>query len=183
MPKWITQVGCPYCGSSCDDLEVLVSDDGKKVLETRNACVIGNEIFHHASSPNRPTRPRMRQEDGTVKEVTYDEAIDYTAKTLLKAKKPLIYGFGSTNCEGMSAVARVAEKAGAVLDNCASICHGPSFLAIFDNGYPSCTLGEVKNRADVVLFWGCNPMHAHPRHTSRYSIFPRGFFTTKGNMQ
>ena len=64
----------------------------------------------------------------------------------------------------MAAVGRVAEKGGAVLDNCASICHGPSFLAIFDNGYPSCTLGEVKNRADVVVFWGCNPMHAHPRH-------------------
>ena len=76
-----------------------------------------------------------------------------------------IYGFGSTNCEGMSAVARVAEKAGAVLDNCASICHGPSFLAIFDNGYPSCTLGEVKNRADVVVFWGairCTPTPATP---------------------
>ncbi|OPY43366.1 MAG: Formate dehydrogenase subunit alpha [Methanoregulaceae archaeon PtaU1.Bin222] len=183
MPKWITQVGCPYCGSSCDDIECLVSDDGKKILETRNACVIGNEIFHHVSSPDRPKRPRMRQPDGSMKEVTYDEAVDYTAKALIKAKKPLIYGFGSTNCEGMSAVARVAERAGAVLDNCASICHGPSFLAIFDNGYPSCTLGEVKNRADVVLFWGCNPMHAHPRHTSRYSIFPRGFFTTKGQMQ
>jgi formylmethanofuran dehydrogenase subunit B len=26
-------------------------------------------------------------------------------------------------------------------------------------------------------------MHAHPRHTSRYSIFPRGFFTPKGQMQ
>jgi formylmethanofuran dehydrogenase subunit B len=183
MPKLITQVGCPYCGSSCDDIEVLVSDDGKKILETHNACVIGNEIFHHAMNPNRPKRPRLRQEDGTFKEITYDEAIDWTAKTLLAAKKPLIYGFGSTNCEGMSAVARVAEKTGAVLDNCASICHGPSFLAIFDNGYPSCTLGEVKNRADVVVFWGCNPMHAHPRHTSRYSIFPRGFFTNKGHMQ
>ncbi|MCC7565877.1 MAG: formylmethanofuran dehydrogenase subunit B [Methanomicrobiaceae archaeon] len=182
MPKLITQVGCPYCGASCDDLEVLVSDDGKKILETRNACVIGSEIFHHATNPNRLKKPRLRQPDGSFKEIEYEEAIDYTAKALLNAKKPLIYGFGSTNCEGISAVGRVAEKAGAVLDNCASICHGPSFLAIFDNGYPSCTLGEVKNRADVIVFWGCNPMHAHPRHTSRYSIFPRGFFTSRGQM-
>jgi len=121
MPKLITQVGCPYCGASCDDIEVLVSDDGKKILETRNACVIGNEIFHHVSNPDRPKKPRMRQPDGSMKEISYDEAVDFAAKTLLKAKKPLIYGFGSTNCEGMSAVARVAEKAGAVLDNCASI--------------------------------------------------------------
>ena len=127
-----------------------------------------------------PTTPPAR---GSMKEIPYEEAIDYFAKTLLAAKKPLIYGFGSTNCEGMSAVSRIAEKTGAVLDNCATICHGPSFLAMFDNGYPSCTLGEAKNRADVVVFWGCNPMHAHPRHTSRYSIFPSGYFTGKGQMQ
>ncbi|MCL2460167.1 MAG: formylmethanofuran dehydrogenase subunit B, partial [Euryarchaeota archaeon] len=30
-------------------------------------------------------------------------------------------------------------------------------------------------------FWGCNPAHAHPRHMSRYSIFPRGYFTGKGH--
>ena len=183
MPKLITGVGCPYCGSSCDDLEVLVSDDETKVLEVRNSCIIGSNLFHHANDPTRPKLPRMRQPDGSMKEIPYEEAIDWMAKTMLAAKKPLIYGFGSTNCEGMSAVGRIAEKSGAVLDNCATICHGPSFLAIFDNGYPSCTLGEAKNRADVVVFWGCNPMHAHPRHTSRYSIFPRGYFTQKGQMQ
>ena len=123
----------------------------------------------------------MRQPDGTYKDITYEEAIDFTARMLIKAKKPLIYGFGSTNCEGQAAAGRVAEEAGAVLDNCASICHGSSFLAIFDTGYPSCTLGEVKNRADVVIYWGSNPAHAHPRHMSRYGVFPRGFFTSKGH--
>ena len=158
MPKLITQVGCPYCGSSCDDIEVLVSDDGKKILEVHNACVIGTRSLHHAM---KPTRPKMTADCASLtdpcKEISYDEAVDYTAKTMLEAKKPLIYGFGSTNCEGMSAVGRVAEKAGAVLDNCASICHGPSFLAMFDNGYPSCTLGEVKNRADVSYSGAATP--------------------------
>ncbi|RXE57027.1 formylmethanofuran dehydrogenase [Methanoculleus taiwanensis] len=181
MPKKIENVGCPYCGVCCDDLVVTVSDDGRHVLEVENACAIGNEIFHHASGDNRIKLPRLRQPDGTYKDISYDEAVDYAAKVLVKAKKPLIYGFGSTNCEGMAAAAKVAEKAGAVLDNCASICHGSSFLAIFDNGYPSCTLGETKNRADVIVYWGSNPAHAHPRHMSRYSIFPRGFFTGKGH--
>lgn len=181
MAKVITGVGCPYCGASCDDIEVTISDDGKKVLEVRNACAIGNQVFHHASTPGRITSPRLRQPDGTYKDISYEEAIDRAAHVLMAAKKPLIYGFGSTNCEGMSAAGKVAEKAGAVLDNCASICHGSSFLAMFDNGYPSCTLGEVKNRADVIVYWGSNPAHAHPRHMSRYSIFPRGFFTGKGH--
>ncbi|MEG3055388.1 MAG: formylmethanofuran dehydrogenase subunit B [Methanoculleus sp.] len=180
MVKKIENVGCPFCGVCCDDLVVTVSDDGKKILEVENACVIGSTVFHRAMS-ERHTLPRLRQPDGTYKEISYDEAIDYAAKVFHNAKKPLIYGFGSTNCEGMAAAAKVAEKAGAVIDNCASICHGSSFLAIFDNGYPSCTLGEVKNRADVIVYWGANPAHAHPRHMSRYSIFPRGFFTGKGH--
>ncbi len=34
--------------------------------------------------------------------------------------------------------------------------------------------------SDVIVFWGCNPVQAHPRHMSRYSSFARGFFTEKG---
>ncbi len=41
-------------------------------------------------------------------------------------------------------------------------------------------MGEVKNRADTVIYWGCNPMHAHPRHMSRYPVFARGYFRPKG---
>lgn len=180
MPKVIENVGCPYCGCSCDDVRVTVSDDGKDILEVENVCAIGTEIFKHGCSKDRLKLPRLRQRDGSMKEISYDEAIEWAAQHLIEAKKPLMYGFGSTNCEGQAAAARVMELAGGMLDNCATICHGPSFLAIFDNGYPSCTLGEVKNRADVIVYWGSNPAHAHPRHMSRYSIFPRGFFTGKG---
>ncbi len=47
-------------------------------------------------------------------------------------------------------------------------------------GVPGCTLGEVKNRADTILYWASNPMHAHPRHMSRYTTFTRGYFRRKG---
>ena len=115
------------------------------------------------------------------KEITYDEAIDWTAKMLVKSRKTLMYGWASTSCQAMSIGHEIAEKVGGIVDNCATVCHGSSLIAIEDVGVPSCTLGEVKNRADRVIFWGCNPAHAHPRHMSRYSIFPRGFFTTKGH--
>ena len=45
MTKVITDVICPFCGTLCDDVEVTVSDDGKKLLEVANACVIGTEKF------------------------------------------------------------------------------------------------------------------------------------------
>ena len=66
------------------------------------------------------------------------------------------------------------------MDNTASVCHGPSLLAIQDVGAPTSTLGEYKNRADLVVFWGCNPVHAHPRHLGRYSEFVRGYFRKDG---
>ncbi len=181
MTKLVTDIICPFCGTLCDDLEVEVSDDGKKIIKVMNACAIGAEKFLHAQSPDRITRPRMKQADGSWKEVTYDEAAKYTAKILCDAKKPLMYGWSSTSCEAQATGHMIAEKVGGVVDNTATVCHGPSLIAVHDVGIPSCTLGEVKNRADRVIFWGCNPAHAHPRHMSRYSIFSRGFFTTKGS--
>jgi formylmethanofuran dehydrogenase subunit B len=180
MTKVMTDVVCPFCGTLCDDLEIGLSDDGKQILEVYNACAIGTEKFLHSQAKDRVTRPRLRQEDGSWKEVSYDEAVEYTAQMLVKAKKPMMYGWSSTNCEAQSMGHEIAEMVGACVDNTAAVCHGTTLIAVQDIGLPSCTLGEIKNRADRILFWGCNPAHAHPRHMSRYSIYPRGFFTGKG---
>ncbi|MDD3574348.1 MAG: formylmethanofuran dehydrogenase subunit B, partial [Methanospirillum sp.] len=74
MPKVIENVGCPYCGCACDDVRVTVSDDGKDILEVENVCAIGNEIFKHGCSEKRLNLPRLRQPDGTMKEISYEEA-------------------------------------------------------------------------------------------------------------
>jgi len=99
---------------------------------------------------------------------------------LVKSRKTLMFGWINTSCQAMSAGHAIAEKVGGIVDNGATVCHGPSLIAIEDVGITTCTLGEVKNRADCIIFWGCNPAHVHPRHMSRYSIFPRGFFTKEG---
>ena len=184
MSKTVTDVTCPFCGTLCDDLIVTTDDAGKKILGIDNACAIGAEKFLHSSDlSHRVTRPRKMQDDGTFKEITYEEAIEHTAQILSKAKKPLMYGWSSTSCEAQSVGAEIAEKCGAIVDNTAAVCHGTTLIAVQNVGIPSCTLGEVKNRADRIIFWGCNPAHAHPRHMSRYSIFPRGYFTGKGAKQ
>ena len=87
MTKTITDVICPFCGTLCDDVEVVVSDDGKQLLEVYNACVIGTEKFLHSQSKDRVTRPRMHQPDGTWKEVSYDEAVRIYCTDACKGKK------------------------------------------------------------------------------------------------
>jgi len=43
-------------------------------------------------------------------------------------------------------------------------------------GKVTCTLGEVKNRADFIIYWGGNPAECHPRHFSKYTITQKGKF-------
>lgn len=47
-------------------------------------------------------------------------------------------------------------------------------------GKVGCTLGEVKNRADFLIFWGGNPAECHPRHFTKYSLTPKGKFVPNG---
>jgi formylmethanofuran dehydrogenase subunit B len=44
----------------------------------------------------------------------------------------------------------------------------------------SCTLGEVKNRADFIIYWGGNPAECHPRHFTRYTLTQKGKFIPNG---
>jgi len=47
-------------------------------------------------------------------------------------------------------------------------------------GKVTCTLGEVKNRADFIIYWGGNPAECHPRHFTKYSLMPKGKFVPRG---
>ncbi|TRZ88226.1 MAG: formylmethanofuran dehydrogenase subunit B [Methanosarcinales archaeon] len=172
----ITDALCPFCGCMCDDITVNVENN--KITEVKHACKVGAaKIMGH----HRIKAPMMRTDKkGEFKEVSYDEAIEAASKILADSKRPLLYGWASALCEVHKKGILLAEELGAIIDNTATVCHAPSTLAVHEKGLPSATLGQVKNRADVVVFWGSNPVQAHPRHMGRYSVFAKGLFTEKG---
>ncbi|MDO8870163.1 MAG: formylmethanofuran dehydrogenase subunit B [Methanobacteriaceae archaeon] len=172
----VKNVVCPFCGTLCDDIICKVEND--EIVGTYNACRIGHSKFVHTEGAMRWKTPMIRQGDEFV-ETTYDDAIEKAAQVIAGSKKPLMYGWSCTDCEAQAVGVELAEVSKAVIDNTASVCHGPSVLALQDTGYPICTFGEVKNRADVIIYWGCNPFHAHPRHMSRH-VYGRGFFRERG---
>jgi formylmethanofuran dehydrogenase subunit B len=47
-------------------------------------------------------------------------------------------------------------------------------------GKVTCTLGEVKNRADFIIYWGGNPAECHPRHFTKYTLMQKGKFVPEG---
>jgi len=47
-------------------------------------------------------------------------------------------------------------------------------------GKVTCTLGEVKNRADFIVYWGGNPAECHPRHFTKYTLMQKSKFLPRG---
>jgi len=47
-------------------------------------------------------------------------------------------------------------------------------------GKITCTLGEVKNRADFIIYWGGNPAECHPRHFTKYTLMQKGRYVPRG---
>lgn len=168
----ISGVTCPVCGSLCDDIEVIVENN--VIKDVKNACAIAAAKFMNYSNHSYPG-PMIRK-DGELVETSLDEAIKKSAEILLDAAYPVLYGWSSTSCEAIRAGLELSEDVGGVIDNTSTTCHGPSILAIQEVGLPGCTLGQLRHRADLVVYWGSNPWSAHPRHIERYTNFSEGRF-------
>ncbi len=173
----VRNCSCSYCGNNCDDITYLLKD--KKIVGVRHACRIGaSKIIN--DQDQRLLNPLVRNDEGILEETTWDVALDKTTRLLYESDRPVLYGWGETSVEAIKKGIKIAEKTGAVMDNQSTICHGSSIQAFQNVGHPVMTLGEVKNRADVVVYVGTNPMDDHPRHLSRYTTFPEGFFRKNG---
>lgn len=163
---------CTFCASGCDDLEIR--HDARDIDSARNGCAISISRFTSVKE-NRILKPLVRTRR-TLRPTTYARAIDRAARILSKAKYPLLYGWSQTSCEAISKGVELAELVGGLIDNTTTSCHGPTILGLQDAGEATCTLGEVRHSADLIIYWGCNPIHSHPHHTTRFTIFSKGRF-------
>lgn len=170
--KVVSNATCTFCGCVCDDMELTVENN--HITKAKNACVLGKSWFLNHHIEDRPV--------ATIagKPVELDVAVDEAAKILHNAKYPIIYGLSDTTCEAQRVAVAIADAVGGCIDTTTSVCHGPSGMAFQGVGEVTCSLGEVKNRADLVIFWGSNPAESHPRHWGRYSTMPKGLFVPNG---
>lgn len=169
----VKAVTCPICGSLCDDIELTVEDG--RIIKVKNGCAMCESKFLGYNSEHRLLKPLIRK-NGELVKASMKEAIGRAAEILAEANYPILYGWSSTSCEAIRLGLELAEEVGGVIDNTSVVCHGPSILSIQDVGIPSCTLGQIRHRADLVVYWGSNPWSAHPRHIERYTAFSEGRF-------
>ncbi|MGF3522439.1 MAG: formylmethanofuran dehydrogenase subunit B [Candidatus Bathyarchaeia archaeon] len=169
----INAVTCPICGCLCDDIEVTVVNN--EVVKVKNGCAVCEAKYMGYKSEHRIRQPLIRK-DGKLVPVSMDEAIHKAAEILANANYPVLYGWSSTSCEAQRVGVELAEEVGGVLDNTAVVCHGPSLMGTQEVGIPTSTLGQIRHRADLIIYWGCDPWSAHPRHLERYTTFTEGRF-------
>jgi formylmethanofuran dehydrogenase subunit B len=169
----VKSVTCPICGCLCDDIELTVEKN--QVVKIKNGCAICEAKFLGYRGEHRIKTPLIRKNCKLVP-VSMEEAVNAAAKVLENSSYPILYGWSSTSSEAQRVGVELAEEVGGILDNTAVVCHGPSILGVQEVGIPTCTLGQIRHRADLIVYWGCDPWSAHPRHLERYTSFAEGRF-------
>lgn len=164
--KRYAAVACTRCACVCDDLQVTVQDE--RIVAAEQACHLARDWYLRQNVVSRATA----EHNGRPVELA--AAIQIAAEMLGTARYPLIYGLSGSSTDGQRAAVSLADALGATIDSTASEGHAPSLMALQQSGESTCSLGEIRHRADLVIFWGADPETTHPRHLERYSAFPRG---------
>jgi len=174
--KIVRDATCTFCGCVCDDMELTVEGTGRDatITKAKNACVLGKAWFFNHHTEDRPDALIEGQP------ASYENAIERAAQILVNAQYPITYGLSDTTCEAQRVAVAITDWIGGCLDTTTSVCHGPSGMAFQGVGEITCSLGEIRNRADFIIFWGGNPAESHPRHFTKYSLMPKGQFVPKG---
>ena len=159
MELLFENVACVRCGRLCDDLKVQVRDG--RVVDVEGACPMA--------------RPWWKQPPGDLGEsaatvdgrsAALDEAIARAVGVLQSADFPLITGSAAGVASWRAAVS-LAKRTGAVVDPFAAPGETAFLLAVQEVGLAACSLGEIQNRADLLVFWRCDPTVTHPRLLDR----------------
>lgn len=177
-------VVCPYCGAGCK-MNLVVRDhvvvdveplDG--VTNQGTLCLKGLSGFDFVNDTKILT-PRIlypmirRSKNADLERVTWDEALDFTARHLLKIKaehgSESIMLTGSSRGPGNEANYVMQKFTRACMgsnniDNCARTCHAPSVMGLMEtvgSGAMSVSIAGLEE-ADCILLFGYNPAASHP---------------------
>jgi formylmethanofuran dehydrogenase subunit B len=155
----LQSVTCLGCGCGCDDLTVRVR--GGRITELSPPCPLAQRWFGDGSLP-REILVRGRP-------ATIEQAIDAAAAVLGGAARPLVLIAPDLTTEAQRAAIAVADSLGAEVDGATSDSAAAGLLVAQRRGRAAATLGEIRNRADVVLFWAVDPGERYPRYLERYA--------------
>ena len=184
-PERAVVTTCAYCGVGCtfraemkgEQLVRMVPwKDGK--ANRGHSCVKGRFAWGYANHRDRVTRPMIRERiDQPWREVSWDEALSFTATRLLAIKAQhgarALGGITSSRCTNEEAYLVQKLVRGGFgsnnVDTCARVCHSPTGYGLKTTFGTSAGTQDFDSvmHADVILVIGANPTDAHPVFASR----------------
>jgi formylmethanofuran dehydrogenase subunit B len=152
-------VTCLGCGCGCDDLTVQVKND--RIVDVSPACPVAQAWFGDGSVSDAITR------GGTP--ASLEQAITEAASTLAdSAGRVLVYIGPELSSQTQRTALAIADLLRARVDTATSRPAAAGLLAAQRRGRAGATLAEIRNRADVILFWAVDPRDRYPRFISRF---------------
>jgi formylmethanofuran dehydrogenase subunit B len=152
-------VTCAGCGLLCDDVIVEASRDAVRL---QPECPLGAQWFSE----------RMRRPEGAPatidgEAVDVESALARAAELLRGARRPLLHGFEGATVEDARAAVALADRLGALVSTGPLAGAWPGAPAVPLRGASTATLGEIRDRSQVVVIWREDPETTHPRLLER----------------
>jgi formylmethanofuran dehydrogenase subunit B len=154
---------CTACPLLCDDILILVD-------RVDGACLSGREaiLAALASNPVRPASgpPSEAWENGLP--LARGTALERAVGMLSSARRVLVTGLAGGTLEAITAACDLAELLGAAVDAGLPESARAAGPTIARAGEVTAAWEELRDRADLVIFWECNPANSHPRFIERF---------------
>jgi formylmethanofuran dehydrogenase subunit B len=171
-PSEIGHVTCLGCGCACDDIVLTIA--GGRIAAAERACPLGLAWFGDGRVPDRI------QVDG--KPADLEHALDRASTLLGEARGSILVVLGAElTVSAYQAAFALADALGAVTDSVVSEPAAAGMLAGQRRGRATATLGEIRNRADLIVYWGVDPDRRYPRYRSRYADAPHALHLADGH--
>ena len=167
----VEHVPCLGCGCGCDDTAVTVREG--RIVQISPPCPVSRAWFGDGVVPWEVLQGG--------KPAKLDDALAEAGGLLTKgAGRVLVYIGADLSSGSQRCAVGIADLLRATIDTATSTTAATGLLTAQRRGRATATLGEIRNRADVVLFWATDPIRRYPRFHSRYAPEPAGTLVANG---
>ncbi|MGH7509834.1 MAG: hypothetical protein ACREMZ_10220 [Gemmatimonadales bacterium] len=167
----VEHVTCLGCGCGCDDISVTVQDG--RILEATPVCPIEQQWLGDGTIPWEVL--------SAGRPAALEDALGEAAGVLAESRgRSLVYVAPDLTSQAQRLAITLADLLRAAVDTATSETAAAGLLAAQRRGRATATLGEIRNRADLLLFWGTDPSRRYPRYLSRYAVEPAGTHVPQG---
>ena len=154
---------CTACPLLCDDILI----NGERV---DRACGPGREAILGAIASDRlqPGGSPLPAAWENARSLARSTAMERAVAMLSSARRVLVTGLASGSLEAITAACDLAELLGAAVDAGLAESARAAGPTIARAGEVTAVWEELRDRADLVIFWNCDPAGSHPRFLERF---------------